>query len=202
MSAAPSSRRVSIALLAACLALGAALGLLAPAEHRLAHGSGVSAIALLTLALLASPLSRLGPPRLLVLRAARRSLGLAAAAAAALHALAAWTGYLPSLSLAPIAALAWIRHGVLALAILAALALTSFPTIQRALRVRAWSALHRAAYAAGALAVLHALGSPFGSVWVGVSAGALVTISLVSRPILAIVRRRRGAPTTRADDEA
>jgi DMSO/TMAO reductase YedYZ heme-binding membrane subunit len=67
----------------------------------------------------------------------------------------------------------------------------------RALRVRAWSALHRLAYFAAILASAHALAVPFGGTGVGLAACTMTLVVLVARPLTLLVRRR---PTTSADE--
>ncbi|MBX3272973.1 MAG: ferric reductase-like transmembrane domain-containing protein [Sandaracinaceae bacterium] len=127
------------------------------------RGTAWCALVALGLALCASPvgavLVRLGRASPRAVTAARRALGISAGALATLHAglaLATWLSDAWHLALE----LAWVRSGVLAWAILAALWLTSFPRVVAALRVTLWKPLHRLAYVAFALAVHHALLSP------------------------------------------
>ncbi|MFO0684585.1 MAG: ferric reductase-like transmembrane domain-containing protein [Sandaracinus sp.] len=185
--------------LALGLALAGALGLLASigagADHAALRFTGVFALASLVLTLLATPIGLLvGGERGLALRAARRGLGIGSAVAALAHASLAVAAYLPSWSFAPLARLPWMRHGALAVALLLPLLVTSFPAVQRALRVRAWSALHRLAYAAGLLGCLHSVEVPYGNPTLGLVAAAIVALSLLARVLLPLRRRRSPDP--------
>ena len=174
----------------------AALGV--PWAHRLISGTGALAIALLLTSLACAPTAALVPNGHAVLRVAlkqaRRWLGLSATLLALVHAMLAMNGYLGGIVLRPILEVPWLRDGGLALTILVALSLTSFPAITRALRVRAWSALHRLVYLGAALAAIHALGAPFGAVSGGVLASLAVLVLLVARPIAWAIRSKRPAP--------
>jgi sulfoxide reductase heme-binding subunit YedZ len=195
------ARRTTLgaAALAAIIGVGGALEV-AP-EHRPITATGGVAITLLLTSLGCSPVAALLSARLPVLavalRRTRRWLGIATAVAALVHAAFGAYGYLGNIgleALEAIVATAWLRHGALALALLLALGLTSFPAITRLLRVRAWSALHRAVYVAAVLAGLHATAAPFGDVGGGLFALAVVFVLLVGRPIaLALASRRRQA---------
>lgn len=170
--------RLTLGLAALAIASIAATALSSLDPIRVAaRGSGWAA-ALFLLASLASS------PVLGVLRrqpsSLRRALGLAALCFASAHgALALPAG--TAMDLDAIAASAQLRAGVTALAILVALALTSFPSFLRIARVRAWSALHRAVYLAGALAALHVLLAPFGSVWAALAYLVALTFALLAR---------------------
>ncbi len=123
---------------------------------------------LAVLALLASLSTSLAARWQLVHRAKllrmRRVLGLAAFVLALLHAALVMGGLLAPRSIAEAAALLsglpYLRHGALALVLLAPLAATSFPTLNARLGLRTWSALHRLVYGAVVLAVLHVLAGP------------------------------------------
>lgn len=181
------------------LALAGAVGLVAaigaPTGHGLAQLTGAGALAALVLTLLATPVSRLlAGKRRLAIRSARRGMGIASALAALAHASLALAAYLPTWSFAPIARLPWMRHGALALALLLPLLATSFPALQRGLRVRAWSALHRLAYAAGVLGCLHSVEVPYGNPTLGGALAAIVGLSLLARLLLGLPRRRSPDP--------
>jgi sulfoxide reductase heme-binding subunit YedZ len=148
-----------------------------------ARRSGWWALGLLLLTLAASPLRRalaaLGRRAAAVhVHRARRGLGLAAAAAGAYHLLEALEHHFgaaaPDAVLASVLAIPWLRHGALALALLALLALTSLTPIAR--RLAAWSALHRAIYAAVLFAGLHALLAPHAGLpaWLALVLAALL----------------------------
>lgn len=177
-------------VLALALVLAVGLGGLG-ASGGLARFTGIVALATLVLTLLASPLGRLTRGEWgLALRAARRPLGISSALVALAHASLALAAYLPSWSLAPIARLPWMRHGALALTLLAPLLVTSFPAAQRALRVRAWSALHRLAYAAAVLGCLHSVEVPYGNPTLGLALTLILGLSLLARPLLGLLRKR------------
>ncbi len=195
-------QRLTVAALGLAALAGVWAATLARPGHGLARGTGTVAIVLLLLALASSPAAPwLAPARAVALRVGRRRVGIAAALVALGHACIALSSYVSPLVLSPIAAVPWLRHGALALGILAALLLTSFAAVQRALRVRAWSALHRLVYAAAILASLHALGVPFGSGLPGAAALLVTALSLLARPASRLARRRRppAAPETGAD---
>lgn len=191
--------RLTLAAWLVGLAIGLAGALEVSAEHRLISGTGGLAIALLVSALACSPAAVLSRGRAAIavaLRRARRWLGLSATLVALTHATLGAYGYLGGIDLAPIFAVPWLRHGALALLLLGALSLTSFPVVTRALRVRAWSALHRLVYAAGVLAALHATGNPFGDIGGGVFAMVAVGSSFLARPIARAIAARRGDAAT------
>jgi sulfoxide reductase heme-binding subunit YedZ len=174
------------------LALAALAGV---AMQSVSRGTGVAALTLLCASLALSPVASVVPAAgAVACRAARRKLGIASALFATIHACWALPRYLDPLVLEPIARVPWLRQGAIALAILVVLALTSFAPIQRALRVRAWSSLHRLVYVAGLLASIHAIAVPFGSVRVGIAALALTALFLLVRPLTAVLGRRSASP--------
>ena len=159
------------------------------------RGTAWCALGALALALCASPvgavLVRLEKASPRAVAAARRALGISAAALATLHAglaLSTWLADAWHLALE----LAWVRSGVLAWAILAALWLTSFPRVVAALRVKLWKPLHRLAYVALALAVHHALLSPLAPRAPVLALGATV----VAVGLLRLAVRRRRPPVS------
>ena len=191
------SRAVYAAGLAALLgvaALGIGVGWAPERELLWARGTGWAAVTALLLALSATPAAAL-VRRLLGTRLPvapfRRAAGITAAALGSVHASVALSTYLQG-AWAHLLDIAWIRAGVLALAVLLALLVTSFPRVTRALRISHWKALHRLAYVAGALAFQHAVLAPFAPRrWVlGVFAGALAV------GLLRLVPRRAQAPAT------
>ncbi len=197
------SRRIFGGAVALAIAVGLGGGLEVSAEHSWISATGGAALTLLLSSLACSPLasavgrSVAGAAALAVaLRRTRRWLGLAAAGTALAHALIGCGGYLGGIDVAAIARVPWLRHGGLALLVLGALSLTSFPVVTRALRVKAWSALHRFVYAAAVLAALHAVGTPFGDVGAGVFALAVVALLLLARPLIAVVSGHGGRPAS------
>jgi sulfoxide reductase heme-binding subunit YedZ len=115
----------------------------------------------------------------------RRALGITAAALATGHAALAISTYLADAWLRTLA-VPWMRGGALAWAILAALWLTSYPALVRALRVKLWKPLHRLAYAAALFAFQHAILSPLAPrTWVLIALAGLVLLwplRLLPRP--------------------
>jgi sulfoxide reductase heme-binding subunit YedZ len=130
------------------------------------QGSGYAALAALLLALTTSPLVALA--RFLGWRVApgaavgafRRALGLSAATFATAHATLVLTTYLSDAWLAVLGR-PFLRSGALALCILLAMALTSFPRLVRVLRVDLWKQLHVLGFVAALLVLHHLLLSPF-----------------------------------------
>lgn len=184
----------------AAAAVLAAIGLAIPwafeRELFLVRASGWGALVLLASALCATPAGRVlgrlregtGP----YVSATRRALGVAAAALATLHGALSLSTYLAD---APARALelAWIRGGMLAWAVLAALWITSYPRLVRALRVRAWKPLHRLAYAAALFAAQHTLLAPLAPrSWVLGVFGAVLAIGLLR---LVPERQRSSTPS-------
>jgi DMSO/TMAO reductase YedYZ heme-binding membrane subunit len=119
----------------------------------------------------------------------RRTLGMTSAWLALLHAgFGAIQLHEPGkLGLAWLLETAHARAGLSALLILVLLLLTSFPSVVRALHLRAWKELHRLAYVGFACAAQHVLLSPFAPrVWVLGLIGATLLIGM-----LRLVRRPR-----------
>lgn len=114
----------------------------------------------------------------------RRALGIIAASLALVHAVVALGVYVPRPWFAVIAGVPWLLSGALALVVLVALLVTSFPGLTRALRVRAWKPLHRLAYVAALLVAHHLAVGPFAPrAWVVAWAG-VVTFALALRVVL------------------
>ncbi len=156
------------------------------------RGTAWCAMIGLGLSLCATPIGavlvRLGRATQRQVTAVRRALGISAAALATLHgglALATWLADAWQVTLT----LSWIRSGLLAWAVLAALWLTSFPRLVARLRIASlWKPLHRLAWVAFALALHHAMLSPFAPRdWVMTTAVVVAAIAL-----LRLVRTRRG----------
>jgi DMSO/TMAO reductase YedYZ heme-binding membrane subunit len=128
------------------------------------RSSGWAALAALLLALSATPAGRVlerlrGRSQRRSVGAFRRALGISAAALATLHGGVALSTYLRG-SLAPLLDYPWLRGGLLALGVLLALWLTSYPRLVRVLRVKLWKPLHRLAFVAAALVFQHVMLSP------------------------------------------
>jgi len=173
MTLAEAERR-AFRITASCAAIAVAVAC-APAlreryawarELWLLRATGWTALAALALSLCATPagrlLSRLAPrwSDASQIAAFRRALGLAATVIGAIHLALALATYLRD---APGAVLEYpfLRSGLLALAVMIVLALTSFPAVNRAAGIKLWKHLHRLAYAAALLASHHVMISPF-----------------------------------------
>jgi sulfoxide reductase heme-binding subunit YedZ len=122
------------------------------------RASGWVAAALLLGSLAATPLGAAGDRE--AVKRWRRALGISAALAAIVHLAIGLAGPLWD-SLAALWSWPTYRAGTLATAILTLLLATSFPPVVRKLRLRVWKPLHRLAYVAGALVLLHLLRLPF-----------------------------------------
>lgn len=102
----------------------------------------------------------------------RRALGLASTASASLHSVLGM--YSSPLQLAEQVEDAHLRFGFGALLVLLLLALTSFPRLVQRLRLRSWKELHRLAYVAFPLALLHGLLGPYASTRALIGIGVVV----------------------------
>lgn len=135
-------------------------------ELWLIRALGWAAFSALFLALAMTPGERMGRRfaagrvRFATWLAFRRSLGISAASLALAHAALSLTTYLRG-SWTTTLDTPYLRAGLVALAILTALLVTSFPELVALLRVRLWRELHRLAYVAAIFVFLHLLASPF-----------------------------------------
>lgn len=186
---APSRRRATLA--AATLAVGGLVLALAVAMREggswrpgvlwwMARGTGWTALGLLMLALCVTPAGAIarrlgGGGGSHWVTPLRRALGIAAASLALVHAAVALGGYLRG-AWAAVWSWPYLRAGLVALLVLTALLATSFPAVVRRLRIRHWKVLHRLAYAAAALTLVHLLLSPFAprAITVGLFAALLL----------------------------
>lgn len=155
------------------------------------RASGWVAATLLLGALAASPFGVSVDPS--TVKRWRRALGISAALAALAH-LAIGVGGPLRDSLSVLWSWPTYRAGTLATAILALLFLTSFPALVRRLRFRVWKPLHRLAYVAGALTLLHLLRLPFAPLVGVLLFGAAFTLLLLWR--VAQWLRKRGRSRT------
>ena len=163
-------------------ALGTRRGWALERELFWVRASGWCALSLLLSALSATPvgkiLRRLGRSSAQV-APIRRALGIGAAALATLHGAISLSTYLAG-SLDRVLELVWVRAGLLAWAILAALWLTSYPALVRRARIRVWKPLHRLAYVAALFALQHTLLAPLAPrEWVLATFGAAIAIGLL-----------------------
>ena len=184
------------ALVSAALVVSALVGLVAGRGPLVPiRVSAWTALVCLVLALTCSPvalvLRRLASDRArragAAVARARRGVGVAAFVLACLHAGLAVSTHL-DFDFGALLAIDRLRHGALALALLTPLALTSSQRVVAALHLRAWKALHRAAYPAAILAVAHASRGPFAPPSAIIAAAAAVAIAVVARPVLALIR--------------
>jgi len=90
----------------------------------------------------------------------RRTFGITAALAGLAHGTLAFTTYL-DWNWQTLGATPYLRAGLVTLAILTALLLTSFPSLLKLFRVRLWQHLHRLAYIAALFLLQHLLLAPF-----------------------------------------
>lgn len=118
------------------------------------------------------------------LLSSRRLAGLGSAGAALLHLVLGLSLLAPATledALAMISGVPYLRHGALALALLGALALTSFPKLNARLGLRTWSTLHRAVYVASVLATLHVLAGPSAEPRLAASTAFVMALLLLAR---------------------
>lgn len=166
-------------------------------ELLLVRGTGWCALVALLGSLGATPIGRLiGRLRARSVEpatnAARRAIGIASAVLAALHASLSLATYLQG-ALEPLLELSWLRGGLLALSILLALFVTSFPTVVIRARVTLWKPLHRLAYFAALFALQHVLLSPLADRrWVLGAFGVALAVSVLRF----VPERRRPQPST------
>ncbi len=184
----------------ALFALGLALALVEAAWRPNLYLSstraiGWTALGALACALSASPVARIArfvrPRHTFPLRLGptRRALGISAAVLALAHATLALVGPLDG-AWGAVLSWAYLRAGLVALTVLAALLATSFPRVVRALRVRLWKPLHRLAYVAAALVLVHLVLSPFAPR--AITLGLFATLFVVS--LGRFLPRRRSSP--------
>lgn len=126
-----------------------------------ARWTGIGAL----LALLISGLFRIARDLKLVDKAAqlrgRRHFGIAAAALASAHLVPVFGGYITTDRRYTVTDSIWLQCGVGAFTLLLALWLTSYPRLNKRLKIRNWQAIHLFVYPAGLLALLHGLQSPW-----------------------------------------
>ncbi|MCA9796915.1 MAG: ferric reductase-like transmembrane domain-containing protein [Candidatus Eremiobacteraeota bacterium] len=121
-----------------------------------ARWTGYGSLSLLLLSLAMRPAAELG----LVSPASRvrwrREFGIGAAGLATIHLVLVQSGFLQGQFWFFLADTAWLQVGAAALVVLWCLWFTSYPVLVRAVKLKNWVALHRLAYLAGLLAVIHA----------------------------------------------
>jgi sulfoxide reductase heme-binding subunit YedZ len=173
-------------------AVVAAIGAEAPwsvlTERLFARGTGWLACGMLVVSLCVSPVARLarwllpsarGPVSAPVLR---RALGMAAAWLALAHALVVLTGPLEG-NYAIMFDRPHLASGLLALAVLLLLLLTSFDTVIQRLHLRYWKPLHRLAFAAALLVLQHLALSPSCPRWLVLSLAGTLVVGLGLRAL-------------------
>lgn len=157
-------------------------------ELLFARGTGWLACGALWLSLCASPIARVtqrvlprvrGPVSAPVLR---RALGMTAAWLALFHALVALSGPLEG-NFAATLDTTHLASGVLALAVLLVLLLTSFDAVIQRLRLRYWKPLHRLAFAAALVVLQHLTLSPSCPRWLVLSLGGSLVGSIALRAL-------------------
>lgn len=151
----------------------------------LARGFGYLAFVLLSAALCVTPFARW----LRQSTKLRRSLGLAAAGSGLFHAeVGLWSS---PLGVSEQLGEPQLRFGFGALAVLGLLAVTSFPGVVTALKLRSWKELHRLAYVAWICALLHGLLSPYA--WVCALCAMAIVVPTLG--LLRLVPRAKRAST-------
>jgi sulfoxide reductase heme-binding subunit YedZ len=165
-----SKRRLAAwVVLALAVAALAVVGLLARSQGGtwdptrklwLARGTGWTAVGALMIALSATPVARLRPRLQPFIAPFRRAFGIAAGSLALLHAATVLFGHLRG-AWGALWNVSYLRAGLLALAILIVMLITSFPWLVKRLRVRLWKPLHRLGYLAALLVLVHLLLSPW-----------------------------------------
>ncbi|MBX3170339.1 MAG: ferric reductase-like transmembrane domain-containing protein [Candidatus Eremiobacteraeota bacterium] len=96
----------------------------------------------------------------------RRRLGITAAMLASLHTLIVWRTLFGGNAVDPFRETQWAQLGLAAWVLLLFLWLTSYSPVVRRLRIKNWSSLHRLAYAATFLALLHGLLAPWSNIYI------------------------------------
>jgi len=170
------------------VANGAGASWPALSELLLARGTGWLACGTLWLSLCVSPVARLarrvfpgarGPFSAPVLR---RALGMTAAWLALAHALVALTGPLEG-KYTVMLDTTHLASGLLALAVLLLLLLTSFDAVIQRLRLRYWKPLHRLAFAAALLVLQHLALSPSCPRWLVLSLAGTLALGIALRAL-------------------
>ncbi len=168
----------------------------------LTHLSGWLAIFALLTSLTLSLASRFLRDQRLRLVTWRRLAGLVGFVAALVHASIVLSAVLGPASLddalTMIASVPYLRHGALALTLLALLALTSFPKLNARVGLRTWETLHRGVYLAIGFAVLHVLAGPSAHPGLAITIAVIVLVLLLAR----LVPRSRTREASDADSPA
>lgn len=127
----------------------------------------------------------------------RRDCGLTAAGLAGAHLGVAATTYLHD-SWRFVFEQPWLRAGAVSTTILFVLAVTSFPTlVRRAMLGSAWKPLHRLAYPAMLLALLHVLTGPYGDPRIALTASLFVGLLWAVRMLPKNSRKNPITPQTK-----
>ena len=164
-------------------------------QLKLIRGTGLLALLFFLLTLLHSPIRQIlrkRPTKRQFQLNLRRSLGLVSATAALVHSALALLWYYPAEPWFVPLLDSFSRFGIVAMLTLVPLWITSFPTLNRGLRLRHWAALHSLIYLSAILIAGHALLAPFGSAkWTLLGIGLVVGIRILGH----IVTRTRFKPT-------
>ena len=199
---------VSIGLAAWCARAYVADGYSLTRTIYVCQWSGYTALGLLALSLLTSPLGRgLGAQRInvdsIVLARLSRNAGIASALAALLHLFVVLTTYLDG-NWWVVFEFPYLQSGALALALLVLLLLCSVKRLMALFGWQLWKPLFRLSFVAAILAFSHVLYAPFSSTrWVLWLFGGALVISLVrllparvSKPPAAASRHVAETPAT------
>jgi methionine sulfoxide reductase heme-binding subunit len=158
-----------------------------------ARWSGCAALASLLLSASMRPLADLKLISSHNQMTARRHFGITAAVLACLHLALVWRNFFSGNPWWAVKDSPWLQAGAGALALLGILWLTSYPKLVKLLRIRNWKTLHRFAYAAALLAVVHLVLSPWVDVFVAALVAGYVMILMIWRLVFRARKERRTA---------
>lgn len=157
-------------LVVSCIWFGLSLDYAFATELWWIQASGYSALGALFLSLSVTPFFVVWnrvvaePQSSVIWIAFRRSFGMTAAWLGMLHAAVVLVTYLHE-SWSLILTAPYLRAGFVAVLILLALLLTSYPRLSRLLHIRFWKQLHRLSYIVAVLLFQHLLQAPFAPRW-------------------------------------
>ena len=169
-----------------------------PVNHAI-HTTGALALIFFVLSLTVTPLQKL--TRWSVLIATRRPLGLFSFLYAVIHVslyVALDRGLSVNSALSEIAARRYLQFGAIAFFLMIPLAATSTDSMIRRLGSKRWKALHRCAYVAAVLAVIHYYLQVKADVRMPLLFAAVLTLLLLARVLLFYFPQRRSRAKPRS----
>jgi len=143
--------------------------------------SGYCALLSLLASQAMAPLERLGRVSRKTYLRWRRRLGISAAVLASLHAVLVWRTLFGGNAVDPFRETQWAQLGLAAWVLLLILWLTSYSAVVRRLRLKHWAQLHRLAYVAALLALLHGLLAPWSNVYLQLALLSFFLLSVALR---------------------